>query len=67
MNKENYRNIVRDGCSVEYKDISLSDLRNYFYWMKNKKRVYQVHSNKFTEVYESLDEAIDKFLELKGK
>ena len=66
MNKNVYKAAIRDGCTVEYKDITLCDLRNFCYWMKNKERVFQVHSNKFTAIYSSLDEAVDKFIELRN-
>ncbi len=66
MDKASIKNVIKSGCSVDHKDLSICDLRNYCYWMKNRERVYQVHNNKFSEIYSDINEAIDKFLELKG-
>ena len=66
MDEVNYKKLLEDGCSIEYMDISLCDLKNYVPWYKRQnKSVYQVHSNKFTEVYNHIDPAIEKFIELK--
>jgi len=63
-----YATVIRDGNDIDYKDISLSDLRNHVPWYRGKKNgVYQVHSNSFSKIYYDLNEAIEKFLELKGK
>lgn len=66
-NKLAYAAILKNGSSIDYKDISICDLRNHCYWLKKRERgYYQVHSNKFTAIYEDINEAIEKFLELKG-
>ena len=63
-----YATVIRDGNDIDYKDISLSDLRNHVPWYRGKKNgIYQVHSNSFSQIYYDLNEAIGKFLELKGK
>ena len=62
-----YASVIRDGNDIDYKDISLCDLRNHVPWYRGKKNgIYQVHSNKFSQIYYDLNEAIAKFLELKG-
>jgi hypothetical protein len=66
--KISYAEVIIKGNDINYKDISLCDLRNYVPWYRNKKNgIYQVHSNKFSQIYYNLDDAINKFLELKGK
>ena len=65
-NEVDYKKLLDSGCSIEYMDISLCDLKNYVPWYKRQnKSVYQVHSNKFTEVYHNIDAAVKKFIELK--
>ena len=62
-----YAAVLKHGSSIDYKDISICDLRYQCYWLKKRDRgYYQVHSNKFTAIYEDINEAIEKFLELKG-
>lgn len=66
MDNETYKKLLDEGCSIEYMDISLCNLKNYLTWYKrSNKSVYQVHSNTFTQVYKDPNEAIEKFLELK--
>jgi hypothetical protein len=55
------------GCSLDYKDLSLCDLRKYSAGRQNCERRYQIYSNDFREVYTSLDKAVKKFFELKEK
>ena len=66
--KEEYKSIIFSGCSIDYKGISICNLSNHY------KRVvvsneYQVWSDKdkIHHIYKNIDEAIDKFLELKYK
>jgi len=66
--KEEYKSVIFSGCSIDYKGVSICNLANYY------KRVvvsneYQVWSEKDKKhfMYKNIDEAIDKFLELKDK
>ena len=61
-----YATVIRDGNDINFKDLSLSDLRNHVPWYREKKNgIYQVHNNKFSQIFYDLNEAIDKFLELR--
>ena len=61
-----YATVIRDGNDIDYKDISLSDLRNHVSWYRGKKNgIYQVHSNSYSQIFYDLNEAISKFLELR--
>lgn len=55
------------GCSLDYKDLSLCDLKKYSSGRQNCERRYQVYSNDFREIYSSAEKAIAKFFELKDK
>lgn len=57
------------GLSVQYKGISLTDLRNHNVTnVVGLTRKYQVHQDgRFSQIYNDLDEAVDKFIELKNK
>lgn len=66
--KEEYKSVIFSGCSIDYKGVSICNLGNHY------KRVvasneYQVWSEKDKKhfMYKNIDEAIDKFLELKDK
>jgi hypothetical protein len=52
------KELIKEGFSLEYKGISIARLDRRY-------RPYQVHSDnskcKFSELYDDLDEAIDKF------
>ncbi len=68
-----YRSIILDGCSVETNDrqVSLCLIDDYYKHRHGKKKGYQVHSIhrkfRFTEIYDDLDAAVDKFLLIKNK
>jgi hypothetical protein len=68
--KEHYNKVLLDGCAIEYKDISLCKINDY-YDRIIRKELYQVHSDnrkaKFSMMYKNPHEAVDKFLEIKGK
>lgn len=65
---EDYKSVIFSGCSIEYNKIHICNLRNY-----NKRIVadneYQVWSDKHKEykIYKNIDDAVNKFIELKGK
>lgn len=70
-----YKSIILDGCSIEIGKLSLCCINHYV--QKHPKLQFQVHCDHpkmlkddgtvFTELYDSLDMAVDKFLMLKGK
>jgi hypothetical protein len=69
-NKEEYKAVVYAGCSIESKTVSICNLEDWLisrsFTRGNK---YQVWSDRwrFHQLYYNLDEAIDKFLELKDR
>jgi len=67
-NREEYKSVVYSGCSIESYGVSVCNLQDV---MRTKIGVprakYQVWSDKhrFHELFHTLDEAIDKFMELR--
>ena len=65
-----YKSVVYSGCSIESYGVSICNLEDV---MRTKAGVprakYQVWSDKhrFHELFHTLDEAIDKFMELRMK
>ena len=74
-----YKEIILDGCSIEIGKLSLCYINHY---IKTHPKVrngplFQVHcehhkmiksdGTPFSELYESLDDAVDKFLVLKSE
>ena len=72
MSKQNksYRQSVKikidSGRYVEHKGLSICKI-NDFYPLMNKKIRYQVHSYFFSQLYEDIDEALNKFFEIRRK
>ena len=68
--REEYRSVVYSGCSIESYGVSVCNLEDV---MRTKMGVprakYQVWSDKhrFHKLFYTLDEAIDKFMELRTK
>ena len=64
--KEDYKNIIYSGCYVESNGVSVCNLNDYINGFNRDAR-YQVWSDKHRvyELYQNLDEAVEKFLELK--
>ena len=66
--KELYKEIIYDGCSIDVKGVSLCNLENT---MSTSLRIprdkYQVHSKRhnYVGMFRTLDEAVDKFISLK--
>lgn len=73
MKKYSIKNVIENHCSIEYKKLSICYIPDYYFGFK-KREVYQVHvehhkleDRYFSMVYEDVDDAVDKFLELKGQ
>ena len=69
--KEDYKSVVFSGCAIEYRNVSLCDLRHFLPQNRGKANgVYQVHSDNkrklYSKLFYSIDDAVDKFVELKG-
>ncbi len=68
--KRDYMSVVYAGCIVTYKNITLCDLTDQVPYLKSRQNgMYQVHSDnskiKFSEIYQNIEEAVNKFIELK--
>lgn len=65
--KELYKKCILDGIDLDYNKLSLCTLYNARF--KPRLFKYQVHSDnfhlKFSEMFISLEDALDKFIELK--
>lgn len=73
--KELYKNVIYDGCSIEIGKLSICCINH---WVKGHPSLqFQVHCDHprvlrpdgtiFSELYDELDIAVDKFLMLKGE
>jgi hypothetical protein len=67
-----YKNVLLDGCSIEYKKLSICDLRDYYdFYSRRKTPIYQVHchdsKHRFSKIYDNVGDAINRFVELKKK
>lgn len=66
--KDDYKSVIFSGCSLEYRGISICNLSNH-YKRLSASNEYQVWSDRDREyhLFKNIDEAIDKFIELKNK
>jgi len=68
--RDEYKSVVYAGCAIESKGISVCNLEDFLRTKLSVPRAkYQVCSDRHRvhELFYTLDEAIDKFLELKNK
>jgi len=67
--KEDYKSVIFSGCSIESNGVSICNLNNYTRRTSGLRAKYQVWSDSYRtyETYHNLDEAVDKFLELKNR
>ena len=68
-NRQQYKSIIFSGCSIEANGVSICNLNDYLDCPPRRGASYQVWSDvhKTHELYHSLDDAVDKFLELKNR
>ncbi len=63
-----YKEIIYDGCSIEFKGVSLCNLQDTMVTSlrvpKNKYQVYSKRHN-YSKLFRTLDEAVDQFISLK--
>ena len=67
--RENLRDKLQNGKYEEYKTLSVCKI-NDFYRLVHRKIRYQVHSDgryKFSELYEDIEEAMDKYFEIRRR
>jgi hypothetical protein len=67
--KQQYKELLLDGSSIEYKKISICNIKNHLKTFNNYRPLYQVHSDnpkmKFSDLYNNLDDAVDKFFDIR--
>ena len=63
---QNVKDKILSGKSVDYKGLTICRI-NDFYPLMHKKIRYQVHSHFFSKLYENIDEALNKFFDIKRK
>jgi hypothetical protein len=71
LEKTNLKAVVSDGYIVMYKQMSFCDLKDHVDFVeRGGKSRYQVHSDspkfKCSDVYLNIDDAVNRFLEVKG-
>ena len=64
--RQNLKGKILSGRSVDYKGLTICRI-NDFYPLMHKKIRYQVHSHFFSKLYEDIDEALDKFFDIRRK
>ena len=70
--RDYYKSVLLDGCSIEYQKQSICDLRDYYnFYRKRRDPIYQVHcddsKNRFSQTYKNVHEAVNSFVEIKQK
>lgn len=62
-----YSECLENGVALQFKDVSLCDLKHEKKISDVIERRYQVWSPKFTHIYSNRELAVEKFIELCGK
>lgn len=63
-----YKKVLLDGCNIEYKQLSVCDLRNCTGTYSKGYQVYcDSYKVKHDAIYKNVDEAVKEFLELKRR
>ena len=67
---DHYKSIIFSGCAIEYKGISVCNLQDVLpHGLMTRRPRYEVWSDrhKIYNLYHHVDDAVNKFLELKAK
>ena len=64
--RQRVRRQIQNGRYEEYKGLSICKI-NDFYPLLSGKIKYQVHSYFFSQLYEDIEDALDKFFEIRRK
>lgn len=64
--RQNVKDRIQSGRYVDYKGLTICRINDFHRLMHGKIR-YQVHSHFFSKLYENIDEALDKFFEIRRK
>ena len=69
VDRQDYKSVIFSGCSIESSGVSICNLSDYLHRPPGRGATYQVWSDRHRthELYHSLDDAVDKFLELKNR
>lgn len=67
-----YKSVLLDGCAIEYKKLSVCDLRDYYnFYRKRRDPLYQVHcddsKHRFSKTYKNINDAVNSFVEIQKK
>ncbi len=67
--KEDYKSIIFSGCAIESNGISICNINDFIQPLPRRGPRYQVWSDRHRvyELYHNIDEAVDKFLDLKER
>ena len=68
-NRQEYKSIIFSGCAIESNSVSICNLNDYLKRFSERGPSYQVWSDRHRvyELYHNIDDAVDKFLELKNR
>ena len=64
--RQRIKSRIQQGRYEEYNGLSICTI-NDFYPLMNGKIRYQVHSYFFSQLYENIEDALDKFFEIRRK
>jgi len=69
VDKQEYKSVIFSGCAIESNGISICNLNDHINRPSIRGANYQVWSDRYRvyEMYHNLDDAVDKFLELKNR
>ena len=67
--RQEYKSVIFSGCAIESNGVSICNLNDYIDRPPERGANYQVWSDthRTHELYHSLDDAVNKFLELKNR
>lgn len=67
--KEDYKSVIFAGCAIESNGVSVCNLNDFSKGLTRHSSRYQIWSDKHKcyDIYYNIDDAVNKFLELKYK
>ena len=67
--RQEYKSLIFSGCAIESNGVSICNLSDYLTRFSGRGPSYQVWSDRHRvhELYHSIDDAVDKFLEVKNR
>ena len=69
VQKQEYKSVIFSGYSIESNGVSICNLNDYVTRVTGRSALYQVWSDRHRvyDVFHNIDDAVNKFLELKDK